>query len=210
MIGRRQVITLLGGAAAWPFAARAQQRERMRRIGMLVSLAADDQQAQVRNAAFLQGLANLGWNVGRNPQIDYRWGGGDSARYTRYAAELAARQWFRRSNARRGVCHPIGAVTRNAGPKRPKPPKTVHFARVCHVCHLNTGGDTPPIRVTQRRQRRRQPWLPGPQLELERGQQGLPARPGVTCNAIRSRMVRAAVTRNAIRSNRAIAAGPED
>ena len=82
---------LLGGAAAtWPLAARAQQRERMRRIGMLVSLAADDQQAQVRNAAFLQGLANLGWNVGRNLQIDYRWGGGDSARYTSYAAELAA------------------------------------------------------------------------------------------------------------------------
>src|SRR4051794_22879994 len=87
---RREFIAGLAGAAAWPITASAQQPERMRRIGMLVSLAADDQQAQVRNGAFLQRLANLGWNVGRNLQIDYRWGGGDSARYTSYAAELAA------------------------------------------------------------------------------------------------------------------------
>jgi putative ABC transport system substrate-binding protein len=88
---RRQFIGLLGGAAAaWPLAARAQQRERMRRIGVLASLAADDPQAQARNAAFVQELAQLGWNVGRNLQIDFRWGGGDAARNTSNAAELVA------------------------------------------------------------------------------------------------------------------------
>src|SRR5262245_24497834 len=91
MIRRREVITLLGGAAAaWPVTARAQQRERMRRIGVFVSLAADDPLAQTRNAAFLQELARLGWEVGRNLQIDYRWGGGDPSRYANYAAELVA------------------------------------------------------------------------------------------------------------------------
>ena len=89
MIGRRHLITLLGGAAAaWPVAARAQQRERMRRIGVLTSLAADDPLAQARNAAFLQGLGQLGWSIGRNLEIDYRWGGGDAARFAGYAAEL--------------------------------------------------------------------------------------------------------------------------
>jgi putative ABC transport system substrate-binding protein len=63
---RREFITLLGGvAAAWPLAARTQQRERMRRIGVLASLAADDPQTQARNTAFVQELAQLGWNVGR-------------------------------------------------------------------------------------------------------------------------------------------------
>ena len=77
-IGRREFITLLGGAAAaWPLAARAQQRERMRRIGVLMRLAADDPQAQTRNAAFLQGLQQLGWIVGRNVRIDYRWAAGN-------------------------------------------------------------------------------------------------------------------------------------
>ena len=59
-------------AAAWPLAARAQQRERMRRIGVLAALSADDALAQARNAAFLQELADLGWRVGRNVQIDFR------------------------------------------------------------------------------------------------------------------------------------------
>jgi putative tryptophan/tyrosine transport system substrate-binding protein len=89
MIGmrRRSFITLLGGAAAMPLAARAQ--ERVRRIGVMVSLSADDPVAQVRNAAFLQGLQQLGWTVGRNVRIDYRWSGtGDAAR--KHAAELAA------------------------------------------------------------------------------------------------------------------------
>ena len=65
--GRREFITLLGGAAAaWPLAARAQQADRRRRVGVLVNLPADDPQAQARNAAFLQGLQELGWTVGRN------------------------------------------------------------------------------------------------------------------------------------------------
>ena len=68
---RREFITLLGGAAAaWPLAARAQQRERMRRIGVLMTLAADDPEGQARLAAFLQGLQELGWTDGRNVRID--------------------------------------------------------------------------------------------------------------------------------------------
>jgi ABC transporter substrate binding protein len=70
-VRRRHFITLLGGAAAWPFAAHAQQSERMRRIGVLMPLAADDAAAQARNAAFLQGLQKLGWTVGQNVQIEY-------------------------------------------------------------------------------------------------------------------------------------------
>ena len=88
---RRKFITLLGGAAAgWPLAARAQQRERMRRIGVLAAQPADDSQSQARNAAFLQGLGELGWNVGRNLQIDYRWGGGLDAKRSALAPELVA------------------------------------------------------------------------------------------------------------------------
>src|SRR5262245_19142381 len=85
---RREFITLLGGAAAWPLTARAQQGERMRRIGVLSALSADDVLSQVRNAAFLQGLSDSGWRVGRNLQIDFRWGAGDATRYSRLAAEL--------------------------------------------------------------------------------------------------------------------------
>ena len=71
---RREFITLLGGAAAaWPLAARAQQAERMRRIGVLMNSAADDPEAQARLAAFVQGLQQLGWTDGRNVRIDYRW-----------------------------------------------------------------------------------------------------------------------------------------
>jgi putative ABC transport system substrate-binding protein len=88
---RREFITLLGSAAVtWPLAARAQQPDRMRRIGVLTPLAADDPQGQVRNAAFLQGLQETGWTVGRNVRIDYRWAAGDADRINRYAAELVA------------------------------------------------------------------------------------------------------------------------
>jgi putative ABC transport system substrate-binding protein len=89
-IGRREFITLLGGAAAWPLAARAQQPERMRRIGVLMNLAADDPETGARRAAFLQGLQELGWSEGRNLRIDYRWGVGDSDRHRANAAELVA------------------------------------------------------------------------------------------------------------------------
>ena len=88
---RREFITLFGGAAAaWPLGARGQQSDRMRRIGVLVNLPADDPQAQVRNAALLQGLQELGWTVGRNVRIDFRWGAGNVDRIRRDAAELVA------------------------------------------------------------------------------------------------------------------------
>ena len=86
---RRDFIALLAGAAAaWPLAARAQQDERMRRIGVLMNLAADDAEGQARLAAFLQGLQQLGWTDGGNVRIDTRWGAGDGERYRKYAAEL--------------------------------------------------------------------------------------------------------------------------
>src|SRR5262245_28303323 len=90
MIRRREVITLLGGAAAWPLKARAQQRERVRRIGVLMNFAAEDPAAQPRLTAFLQGLAQLGWTEGRNARIDVRWVFGDAERKRRHTAELIA------------------------------------------------------------------------------------------------------------------------
>jgi len=87
---RREVITLLGGAAAWPLAARGQQPGGRRRIGVLMNLAADDPDAPARVAAFAQGLQELGWSMGRNVQIDYRWGAGVANLYRRYGAELVA------------------------------------------------------------------------------------------------------------------------
>jgi ABC-type uncharacterized transport system substrate-binding protein len=90
MMKRRQFITLLGGAAAaWPLAARAEG-ERIRRIGVLMTLAADDPEGQARLTAFVQGLQELGWTDGRNVRIDYRWPAGDAERTRRYATELAA------------------------------------------------------------------------------------------------------------------------
>src|SRR5260221_6801050 len=91
MIKRREFITLLGGAAAaWPLAARAQQTERARRIGVLMNVAVDDPEAPARVGAFSQGLAELGWAIGRNVRIDYRWYAGDADAARQYAAELLA------------------------------------------------------------------------------------------------------------------------
>src|SRR5439155_1865199 len=88
---RREFVTLLGGAAvAWPLAARAQQPERMRRIGVLMSLAADDSESSARLTAFVQGLQQSGWTDGRNVRIDTRWAAGDADRGRKYAAELVA------------------------------------------------------------------------------------------------------------------------
>jgi putative tryptophan/tyrosine transport system substrate-binding protein len=87
---RRDFITLLGTAVAWPVAARAQQREQMRRIGVLMNLGSDDAEGQARNAAFLQGLQELGWTVGRNVRIEYRWGAGDAELFRRHGLELVA------------------------------------------------------------------------------------------------------------------------
>jgi putative tryptophan/tyrosine transport system substrate-binding protein len=88
---RRDFITIVGGAAiAWPLAARAQQGERMRRVGWLSSIAADDPQARALYAAFVEGLQQLGWTDGRNVQIDGRWAAGDAAVRRKYAKELVA------------------------------------------------------------------------------------------------------------------------
>jgi putative tryptophan/tyrosine transport system substrate-binding protein len=90
-VKRREFITLIGGAAAaWPLAARAQQGERMRRVGALTPLAADDPQSQSRMTAFVQGLQQLGWTDGRNVRIDTRWSAADADRIRRNAAELVA------------------------------------------------------------------------------------------------------------------------
>jgi putative tryptophan/tyrosine transport system substrate-binding protein len=87
---RREFVTLLGGAAAWPLAARAQQAERVRRIGVLSNPGPDDAEMQSRNAVFVQALQDLGWNVGRNLHIDYRWSHGDADRLRAHAVELVA------------------------------------------------------------------------------------------------------------------------
>jgi putative ABC transport system substrate-binding protein len=87
---RRSFFSLVGGAAAWPLAARAQQGGGMRRIGALVPLAADDPEALGRITAFAQGLQQLGWSDGRNVRIDTRWHENDADRARRYAQELVA------------------------------------------------------------------------------------------------------------------------
>ena len=89
-VGRRELIAGLGSAMAWPLAARAQQSGRMRRIGVLMSRAADDPQGQARLAAFQQALQQLGWSDGRNVRIDLRWGKNDADRARGYAQELVA------------------------------------------------------------------------------------------------------------------------
>jgi putative ABC transport system substrate-binding protein len=90
-VKRREFITLVGGAAAsWPVGARAQQPERMQRIGVLLSTAADDPESSARTASFLKGLQQLGWIEGRNLRIDIRWAAGDAELYRKYAAELVA------------------------------------------------------------------------------------------------------------------------
>ena len=90
-MNRREFITLLGGAAAtWPLSARAQQPERMRRIGVLLPSVSDDAEFQARLGALLQGLQQSGWSIGRNVWIDIRWATANAAEIRRYAAELVA------------------------------------------------------------------------------------------------------------------------
>jgi putative ABC transport system substrate-binding protein len=89
-VKRRDFITLLGAAAAWPLAVRAQQPEPMRRVGALMNTAADSADGQARFAAFVHGLQQLGWTDGRNARLDVRWAAGDPERIRRYAAELVA------------------------------------------------------------------------------------------------------------------------
>src|SRR3954467_12251340 len=87
---RRQFIGGLAGTVAWPLVARAQQPQRIFRIGVFMPGVADDVEYELRNAVFLQGLGELGWTVGRNLRIDYRWGAGEAERYRAFAAELIA------------------------------------------------------------------------------------------------------------------------
>jgi putative ABC transport system substrate-binding protein len=88
---RREFITLLGGAAAtWSLAARAQQADEVRRIGVLMNLAADDPESSKQMTAFLGGLQERGWTLGRNLQVEYRWVAGDRNLHRRYASELVA------------------------------------------------------------------------------------------------------------------------
>ena len=87
---RREFVTLLGSAAAWPLAARAQQPEQIRRIGVLMNLAEGDPEGKARIAAFQHALQQLGWTDGRNVRINYRWAAGDAGRFHRYAEELLA------------------------------------------------------------------------------------------------------------------------
>jgi putative ABC transport system substrate-binding protein len=87
---RRDFVSLFSGAAVWPIAARTQQRNEVRRIGIILPAAADDSQFQARVGAFLQGLALLGWTIGRNIRIDTHWAGADANDIRRHAAELVA------------------------------------------------------------------------------------------------------------------------
>jgi putative ABC transport system substrate-binding protein len=87
---RREFVTLLGGAAVWPLAAWAQQPERMRRIGVLTPFPADDAEGHARLTAFAQALQQLGWTVGQNVRVDYRWGPGNAETMRKYATELVA------------------------------------------------------------------------------------------------------------------------
>ena len=103
---RRAFITLLSGAAAWPVAARAQRSERMRRIGVLMGLAAGDPEAQSRVAAFESGLRELGWVKGRNLRIEYRWAGDGNVLRDHAAAPLR-----RVMNARRFIRSPRRRAT---------------------------------------------------------------------------------------------------
>src|SRR5437879_10889270 len=88
---RRKFITLVGGAtAAWPFAVHAQQGERVRRVGVMMARAAANTETTEEVGAFAQGLAELGWTIGRNVRIEYRYAGGDRSTIQKYAMELAA------------------------------------------------------------------------------------------------------------------------
>src|SRR5262245_66040201 len=90
IIGRRELLAALGGAVAWPLAARAQQSNRMRRIGVLMGLSESDPEAQSRIAAFRKTLQDLGWTEARNVRTDYYWAAGDIDRTHALAKELAS------------------------------------------------------------------------------------------------------------------------
>jgi putative ABC transport system substrate-binding protein len=92
MIRRREFMAALGGAAAWPLAARAQQGDRVRRVGVLMGTAENDPEGKRRYSAFTQALAGLGWTDGRNVRLDLRWAGGDTNRIRALVQELVGSQ----------------------------------------------------------------------------------------------------------------------
>jgi putative ABC transport system substrate-binding protein len=100
---RRDFVTLLGGVAAWPFAARAQQPARVRRIGVLMPESANDAESQARSKAFELGLTHLGWVPGRDIQIDYRWAAGDVERARVATRELLALTQMMRTSTAIGI-----------------------------------------------------------------------------------------------------------
>jgi putative ABC transport system substrate-binding protein len=106
-VKRREFITLLTGAAAWPLAARAQQPAKIRRIGVLMSPAPDDALGQTGIAAFAQGLQQLGWEVGANIRIDYRWGANDTERHADRAAAVYRQRPRRDLWGRDSVLSPV-------------------------------------------------------------------------------------------------------
>ena len=99
---RREFITLIGGAAAWPLSARAQQGDRVRRIGVLMNLAADDPELQARMIAFMQALQQSGWTNGANVRIDVRWAAADPEAFRRYASRAGAGHYPRVDKPKRG------------------------------------------------------------------------------------------------------------
>ena len=101
---RREFIAGLGGAAAWPMAVRAREGSRLRRIGVLMNLAAEDPVSIARVKAFAEGLQALGWIDGRNVQIDYRWAASKADLFRRYAAELVALELMSSSRLEERVC----------------------------------------------------------------------------------------------------------
>jgi putative ABC transport system substrate-binding protein len=111
MIRRREFIAGLGGAAAWPVAAPAQQPARMRRIGVLMVGAADDRGSPVIIGALLQGMAELGWTDRRNVVIDYRWAAGEAERYRKFATESRTL-----AGCHRGCRRPVGGCFATGDP----------------------------------------------------------------------------------------------
>ena len=109
---RREFISLIGGAAAWPLAAQAQQLERMRRIGVLMAYGEGDAEGQSFTAAFVHGLQELGWTNGRNLRIDYRWAAGDVERMRALAKELVE------LNPTRSLPTPLRSPPRCSGRRR--------------------------------------------------------------------------------------------
>ena len=128
---RREFITLLGGtAAAWPLAARAQQAERMRRIGVLMPAAADDPDAQDRIAVFLQGLQQLGWTDGRNMRIDIRWSTSDAGSRSQDTRRSLLR--LRRTSSWPMAARPWGRCCGRPAPCRScSPPSPIRSGRLC-------------------------------------------------------------------------------